>query len=219
MKQLLSIAFVLVGVFASTFVFIKTTGILTMEDIRGWLVMAAEINPLYVILAVIMLLFADLLIAVPTLTICILSGYFLGWMTGGLTSTFGMLLAGVTGYWICRAAGEKLLMRIYKDANKLAEMQNIFGAHSASVILMCRAAPILPEVVSCMAGANKMSFTSFITYYSISTIPYAFIAAYAGSQSSLSNPVPAILTAIAISLTLWISWFVFLRRHYSKPIL
>lgn len=216
MKQLLTIAFILATLFASTFIVIKATGFLTIEDIKNWLIIGSKINSSYVVLAVIILLFADLFIAVPTLTICILSGYFLGWLTGGLASTAGMMLAGIVGYWICWAIGQKFLMRIYKDPKKLTEMQNIFSEHSTSVILMCRAMPILPEVVSCMAGANKMPFFRFMMYYCISTIPYAFIAAYAGSKSSLTNPTPAILTAMGISLVLWLSWFIFLRRVYPK---
>lgn len=217
MKQLLTIALILATTFSSTFVVIKTTGILTIEDIKNWLTMASEINPMYVALTVTILLFADLFIAVPTLTICILSGYFLGWLIGGLASTAGMMLAGIVGYWICWTIGPKLLMKIYKDQKKLAEMQNIFSEHSTSVILVCRAMPILPEIVSCMAGVNKMSFVRFIVYYSISTIPYAFIATYAGSKSSLTNPTPAIFTAIGISLTLWFCWFILLRQVHSKP--
>jgi uncharacterized membrane protein YdjX (TVP38/TMEM64 family) len=216
MKQLITIALVLAAAFASTFIVIKATGVLTIDDVKHWLTMASEINPVYVALAVIALLFADLFIAVPNLTVCILSGYFLGWLTGGLASTAGMMLAGIVGYWICWAIGPKILIKIYKDPQKLAEMQSIFSEHSASVILMCRALPILPEVVSCLAGANKMPFFRFMAYYSISTIPYSFIAAYAGSKSSLANPTPAILAAIGISIALWFSWFIFLRRNYPK---
>lgn len=216
MKQLLTIALVLAAAFASTFIVIKATGILTIEDIINWLTAGLEINPAYVVLTVIFLLFSDLFIAVPTLTICILSGYFLGWLTGGLAATVGMMLAGMTGYWICWAIGPEFLMKIYKDPKKLAEMQNIFSEHSTSVILMCRAIPILPEVVSCMAGANKMLFVRYMLFYSISTVTYAFIAAYAGSKSSPTNPTPAIFTAIGISLALWLSWLVFLRRVYSR---
>lgn len=216
MKQLITIALVLAAAFASTFIVIKATGVLTIDDVKNWLTMASEVNPVYVALAVIILLFVDLFIAVPNLTICILSGYFLGWLSGGLASTAGMMLAGIVGYWLCWMIGPSLLMKIYKDPQKLAEMQTIFSEHGASIILMCRALPILPEVVSCLAGANKMSFIRFMVYYSISTIPYAFIAAYAGSKSSLANPTPAILAAIGISLALWFSWFIFLRRHYPK---
>jgi hypothetical protein len=72
MKQLITIALILAAIFASTFVVIKATGILTIDDVRTWLTMASEINPIYVALAVIILLFSDLFIAVPNLTICIL---------------------------------------------------------------------------------------------------------------------------------------------------
>lgn len=216
MRQLITIALILAAAFASTFIIIKATGVLTVEDVKHWLTVASEINPIYVALAVVILLFADLFIAVPNLTVCILSGYFLGWLSGGLAATAGMMLAGIVGYWLCWAIGPKFLLKIYKDPKKLEEMQAIFSEHGASVILMCRALPILSEVVSCLAGANKMSFFRFMFYYSISTIPYSFIAAYAGSKSSLANPTPAILAAIGISLALWFSWFIFLRRHYPK---
>lgn len=216
MKPLLTIAMTLAAVFASTFLVIKATGILTVEDIKHWLALALAVDPTYVALAVVVLLFADLFIAIPTLTVCILSGYFLGFLFGGFAAAAGMMLAGASGYWICRAIGPGLLTRIYRDPQKLAQMHDIFSKHSISVILMCRALPILPEVVSCMAGANAMPFLRFITYYGVSTIPYAFIAAYAGSKSSLTNPTPAILTAIGISLVLWLSWFVFIRRNRLK---
>lgn len=216
MNRLVAIALVLAAAFASTFIVIKAAGVLTIDDVERWLTWAAEMDPMYVAVATISLLFADLFIAVPNLTICILSGYFLGWLPGGLASSVGMMLAGIAGYWICWAIGPRLLMRIYKDQNKLEEMQEVFSEHGASVILMCRAMPILPEVVSCLAGANKMSFFRFAAYYSISTIPYSFIAAYAGSKSTLTNPTPAILAAIGISLALWFSWIIFLRRNYPK---
>ena len=216
MKQLLTIALVLASVFASTFFFIKATGILTLDDIKYWLGMASDINPAYVALIVIALLFSDLFIAVPTLTICLLSGYFLGWQYGGLTALTGMLLAVTTGYWISHHFGTRLLLKIYKDPQKIEEIRTLFSSYSGSVILMCRAAPMLPEVVSCLAGANRMFFAIFLKYHCISTIPYAFIAAYAGSRSTPMNPTPAILTAIGISLTLWVSWFIFLRNVQTK---
>jgi hypothetical protein len=44
----------------------------------------------------------------------------------------------------------------------------------------------------------------------------AIIAAYAGSKSKLNNPSPAIFTAIGISVVLWFSWVMFLRRSFPK---
>lgn len=216
MKQLLTIALILASIFASTFFFVKATGILTVDNVKHWLTMASDINPAYVALIVIVLLFSDIFIAIPTLTVCLLSGYFLGWQYGGLAASSGMLLAVTTGYWISRRYGTRLLLKIYKDPQKIADMRNLFSNYSISVILMCRAAPMLPEVVSCLAGANRMTFITFLKYQCISTLPYAFIAAYAGSRSTPMNPTPAILTAMGMTLALWIAWFMFLRKAHTK---
>ncbi len=218
MKQLITLALTLAAIFVSTFILIKATGILTVEDIESALTAASQINPLYVAAVVIVLLFADLLIAIPTLTIAILSGYFLGFLLGGISAISGMLLAGLVGYTICRLYGPGLLMKIYKNPEKLREMESVFSLHGSMVLIICRALPILPEVSCCLAGANRMPFWRFLLYYSIGTIPYAFIAAYAGSQSSLSDPTPAIFTAIAISLFLWLAWYIFLRKNKNRQI-
>lgn len=218
MRQLITLAMTLAAIFASTFILIKTTGILTVEDIESLLTTASQINPLYVVAVVIALLFADLLIAIPTLTITILSGYFLGFLLGGISAMSGMLLAGLVGYMICWFYGPGLLMKIYKNPEKLREMERVFSLHGSMVLIICRALPILPEVSCCLAGANRMPFWRFLLYYSIGTIPYAFIAAYAGSQSSLNDPTPAIFTAIAISLFLWLAWYIFLRKNKNRQI-
>lgn len=216
MKQLITIAIVLAAIFASTFIVIKITGILTVDDIKSALTSASEINPIFVSLAVIILLFSDLFIAIPNLTVCIFSGYFLGAISGGISAVIGMLMAGIVGYYICRYYGPGLLLKIYNDQKKLQDMQDIFSEHGGMILLTCRALPILPEICSCLAGATRMPFWRFFIYYSISTIPYAFIAAYAGSKSSLNNPSPAIFTAIGISIVLWLAWIQFLRRNFPK---
>lgn len=216
MKQLFTVAAVLAAVFGSTFLLLNLTGVITLEDIEAGLETAANIDPVYVVAVVVALLFLDLFIAIPTLTISILSGYFLGFFLGGLAAATGMMLAGLTGYLICWMYGPGILLKIYKDQNKLEAMKAIFNEHGVSVLLMCRAIPILPEISCCLSGANRMPITRFMFFYSVSTFPYAFIASYAGSKSTLSDPTPALMTAIAISLTLWLCWFIFLKRNYRK---
>ena len=76
MKALIKLILSLAAVFALTFVIIRFTGIISIEKIENWLTIASNANHLWVSLIVIALLFADLFIAVPTLTIMILSGYF-----------------------------------------------------------------------------------------------------------------------------------------------
>ncbi len=218
MKQLIMVASVLAAAFASTFLILNKTGVLTVDNIELTLNVASSINPVYVALTVVLLLFLDMFIAIPTLTVSILAGYFLGFHAGGVSAFSGMFLAGLCGYLTCWKFGPRLLLRIYKNQSKLNEMRTIFADHGAMVLIMCRAAPILPEVACCLAGATRMPMLKFLLFYGIATAPYAFIAAYAGSRSTLSDPKPAILTAIAMSLFLWISWALFLKRNYGKKV-
>ena len=217
MKQMLIVSAVLASVFASTFLLINLTGILSLADITRWLTAAREIHPGYLVLLVIGLLILDLFIAVPTMTVCILAGYFLGAVTGGLSAATGLLLTGLLGYGISYVSGERLLRKIFSNPQKIQDMQQTFTTHSGALILLCRALPILPELVICLAGINKIPLLKFLAFYSLSSLPYAFITAFAGSKSSLADPKPAILTAIILSLSLWCCWFIFLRHYPVKP--
>ena len=216
MKELLKTALVLAAFFASTFILMKLLGLLSVDDVKVWLTKASQINYYYVSFIVVSLLFLDLIIAVPTLTVSLLAGYFLGFPLGALTVFIGFMLSGVTGYLISRRYGLALLERIYKEPQKLHEMQSIFTQYGATVLIMCRAIPILPEVSCCLSGANKMPFLRFLTFYMIGSVPYLLIATYAGSQSSLDNPKPAIFTAITLSLILWGAWFFFFKKFNNN---
>ena len=148
MKELLTTALILAIFFASTFVLIKVFGLFSIDDVKLlWLAQASEVHYLYVAFIVILLLFADLFIAVPTLTITILAGYFLGFAFGALSVFVGFMLSGLVGYTLSRRYGSSLLQKIYKDQGKLDEMQSIFTKHGPTVLIMCRAMPILLKKV------------------------------------------------------------------------
>lgn len=48
MKSLLKVFLIIASLFATTFLLIKFTGILTIEQIEGWLTHAKELSPFYV---------------------------------------------------------------------------------------------------------------------------------------------------------------------------
>ncbi|MBL4789695.1 MAG: VTT domain-containing protein [Kordiimonadaceae bacterium] len=204
---------VLAAIFASTFLVAKFFGLISVPKIEGWLDQAQQLSPLYVGVIVALLLFADLFIAVPTLTITILAGYFLGFPMGALAALLGTMTAGCTGYFLSHRFGETILGVISKDKAKLQEAKQVFQQHGFVMILLSRAAPIIPEVSACLAGATRMPFPRFLTAWSFCTLPYVTIAAWAGSVSSIENPKPAIFTAIAITGTLWLAWFAFHRMN------
>lgn len=218
MKTLVKLFLVLVAVFASTFLVIKFSGVITIDDIRAWLEAAKSVSPLTIGLVVAGLLFADLFIAIPNLTVCILSGYFLGFELGALFNIAGVSAAGVTGHVLSRSLGRPFLERIVRAPNELKEMEDVFNRHGFLVILLAWALPILPEASACLSGFTRMPVRKFLLAWALGAFPYVTIAAYAGSISTLNDPKPAIYAALGLSAFFWVAWALFLRfrRHAVK---
>ncbi len=209
MKHLIKVIIIIASFFALTFILVKATGILSVDQIEAWLLHAKEFSPFYIGSVVVLLLFTDLFIAIPTLTVITLSGYFLGFEYGAVFSLIGLMMAGVSGYGLSNVFGEHILGFLLKKEDARQEMKATFIEHGFVMILLSRATPILPEVTACLAGMTKMRFSKFIMAWLISTVPYVLIISYAGSVSSIENPKPAIYTAIGVSATLWIGWYFF----------
>ncbi|MBO6524179.1 MAG: TVP38/TMEM64 family protein [Balneolaceae bacterium] len=216
MKALIKFVILLGAFFTFTLLLFKVLGILSVEDIRYWLEQAMTVSPWIVGLIIVALMLIDLFIAIPTLSLTILSGFFLGMELGVFYSTLGMLGAGTMGYVISRFHGEKLLKFVSKDQDQIEEMRRLFTQFGPFSLMLCRAAPMLPEVTSCLAGVTKMPFWKYILFYSIGTIPYSIIAAYSGSVSTIDDPSPAIFTFIGIFGGLSLVWAGFLYFNKKK---
>ena len=212
MKSLIKVMLILGSIFALTFVLGRVLGILTVENVKNWFEIAASGDPLWIAGSVILLLFLDLFIAVPTLTITILAGYFLGFTAGAVAAFVGMSAAAFTGYGISRVWGERPISMLVSKPSDRLEMSETFQRNGPVMILLSRAAPIIPEVTACMAGATNMNFGRYLTFFSLSTIPYVVIASYAGSISSVESPQPAILAVLFLYAILWTGWYFFRRK-------
>jgi uncharacterized membrane protein YdjX (TVP38/TMEM64 family) len=213
MKTLLKTMLVIALAFASTFILGRALGILTEDNVRHWLETASTVSAWTVFAVVVALLFIDLFVAVPTLTIVILGGFFLGFEIGLLAAMFGSFLAAFIGYALCWRWGEPALAKVIRDDDQRADMREAFQAHGPGMILLARAAPILPEVTACMAGMTRMPLARFALFWAIGTLPYMAIAAYAGSVSSFDDPMPAIYAALGLYAVMWTGWFVY-RRYW-----
>ncbi|USD42729.1 VTT domain-containing protein [Vibrio sp. SCSIO 43135] len=212
MSSMIKVLLVLALAFASTFILLNAIGVLNVEKIERWFELAQSISPLYIFAIAVLLLTADLFVAMPTLTITLLAGFFLGQWFGALAATSGMTLAGLVGYGISFRYGEKLLLKLLKEKTNIAEAKQAFNQHGFTMILLSRATPILPEVTACLAGASGMKLSKFMLAWTISTVPYCLIAAYAGSISSMNNPKPALIAAALMTGILWLGWYWFRRQ-------
>ena len=216
MKLLIKSVLILVVIFTTTLLIIKFSGVLTIEDIKE-IFANLKSQPSYILGALIVLfLFIDLFIAVPTMTIIILAGYFIGFELAVLYTFIGLLSASLTGYFLSLKYGNKILDKLSSNEEQKLEMTDLFNKHGVLVIVLSRAVPMLPEISSCLAGTCKMSLKRFLFAWSLGTIPYLSVIAYAGSISNLENPMPAIYAAIGITVLFWIIWMVFMKYNKLK---
>ena len=200
LKSLLKVLFVLWVVFTSLLLISNLTGFLDIEFIENKLEVVKGFSPLLVGCLISLILTVDLFLAIPTLSVCILSGFFLGFPQGAFFALFGMFFAGCLGFFLSKYHGEKLIAFILKNETERKEIQDIFERFGGVMILVARSAPLLPEVCSCLAGATGMSFRKFIFFWILGAAPYAAVAAYSGSVSSVENPFPAIIGAITLTV-------------------
>jgi len=212
MKDLIKIAVILALAFASTFLIIKSTGLITEESVSAFLQQAKSINPWWLAVLVIGLLLVDLLIAVPTMTTILFAGFLMGQIYGGLASAAGLMLLGVTGYGMGYRIGRPVLLRLFKDEKRLPDIEAAFARNDLLLLFVCQAMPILPELSCTLAGIARTRLPRFLFGYAVGVVPFAFIVAYAGSISTLSNPSPAIYTAIGVSVILLLFWTLLKRR-------
>ena len=215
MKDLLKIAIFLAIAFASTFLILQSSGLVTEAGVTAWLDRARDINPLWLIALIIALLLLDLFIAVPTMTTILLAGFLLGPWIGGADSALGLMLPGMTGYGLGQRYGRRVLIRVYKVQSRLSEIERAFAQNDLLTLFVCQALPILPELSCTLAGIARMRVRRFLFGYAVGVVPCAFIVAYDRSKSTLADPSPAIYTAVGSSAALLIAWALLKRRAGS----
>ena len=214
-KAIMRFVGVLVLIFTLTLLLFKGLDVLSIEDIKYWLQEAQQWSPIWVGSLIIALLMVDLFIAVPTLSLTILSGFFLGLEMGILFSSVGLMLAGSLGYLISRYHGAKLLTWVCKDESEQKGMIHLFQTLGPLSLLLCRAAPMLPEITSCLAGTTRMPYWKYVLYYALGSLPYSAIAVYSGSISTVDNPSPALYTYVGMFAVLGLIGLIVLyfKRH------
>lgn len=212
MKLLFKSVIILFLFFTSMLILIKFSGLLTLQDIKDTFSNLQE-QPTYILgLLVVLLLFIDLFIAIPTMTVILSAGYFLGFEWAIFYSSIGLLGASLTGYFLSTLYGETVLNKLSDNTEQKNQMKALFNTHGMIVIMLARAAPLLPEISACLAGTCKMKTSKYLTAWIIGTIPYVSIMTYAGSISSLDDPMPALFAALGVTFSFSLFWFILKRR-------
>jgi uncharacterized membrane protein YdjX (TVP38/TMEM64 family) len=206
--RLLTTALVLVVVLCVPFVIwgdafmAKFSGESAIAWIRGW--------GAWGWLAVFGLLMSDLFLPIPATPVMSAAGYLYGTLTGGLMSAAGSFAAGLMGYALCRALGRGFAVRLVGE-KELERHGTLFQRSGPWIVAASRWLPLLPEVVSCLAGLTRMPLRVFALALACGSVPLGFVYAAIGAAGQ-DNPKLAVALNIIVPPVLWLALHLVLRR-------
>ncbi len=149
----------------------------------------------------ILLLLSDIITPVPATGIMAALGAVYGTLPGTFFSVIGSTGAGLIGYGIARALGVRG-SRWIADETEIEKFKTFFDQWGGYAVILSRATPILPEVISILAGLSRMKFSRFLAALLAGTIPTSFLFAWMGSYSGLPYGTGIIL-ALIVPVLLW----------------
>jgi uncharacterized membrane protein YdjX (TVP38/TMEM64 family) len=207
--RLLTTAIVLVVVLCVPFVIwgdafmAKFSGESVIAWIRGW--------GAWGWLAVFGLLMSDLFLPIPATPVMSAAGYLYGPLVGGLMSAAGSFAAGLAGYALCRALGRGFAVRLVGE-KELERHGTLFQRSGPWIVAASRWLPLLPEVVSCLAGLTRMPLRVFALALACGSVPLGFVYAAIGAAGQ-DNPKLAVALNIIVPPVLWLALHLVLRRR------
>ena len=147
------------------------------------------------------LLIADLLLPVPATGVMAALGVVYGTWVGAAVGATGSVLAALLGYGLARLAGRRGVAWI-ADEEEVRRFRAFFDRWGGAGVIVSRVLPILPEVMSILAGLAPMRFGRFLAALLLGTIPAAILFAWIGSASA-EAPWYGIVAAVLLPLVLW----------------
>ena len=146
------------------------------------------------------LLIADLLIPIPTTSIIAGLGMIYGPVVGAGVAIAGSMLSAFIGYACGRWLGRPLVQRVFGAS--LDRGEAVFERHGGWIVATSRWLPVLPEVVSVVAGAHKMPLANFLLAALCGAVPFA-LAFSAIGHVGVDYPLATLLISALVPLVLW----------------
>lgn len=162
------------------------------------------------------LLVGDLFLPVPAAPVVATTGVIYGTFWGGVIGAAGSFLAGMVAYGLARLAGRRA-GRFLASEEEFADLQTFFDTWGVGGIIASRAMPVLPEVLTFLAGLARMHLRRFMFALAVGAIPMGFLLAWAGSASGTSSKLLLVLTLIPAGL--WCVYLVWTQRVRSRQAL
>ena len=178
-------------------------------EFAGWV---ASARP-YAWAIAILLLVGDLFLPIPTAPVVATAGAIYGAFWGGVIGTVGSVLAGLTAYGLARLAGRRAA-RLLASEEDMADLQRFFDTWGIGGIIASRAMPVVPEVLTFMAGLARMHLGRFCLALVIGGLPVGFLLAWAGQAAGTSSTLLLVLTLVPAGL--WCVYLLWAQTRRSR---
>jgi membrane protein DedA with SNARE-associated domain len=173
--------------------------------------------------------FESLGLPLPGETILIAAAIYAGtshglniWLVIG-AAAIGAILGNTVGFWIGREGGYRLLLRygprLGMTESRIKLGQYLFLRHGGKIVFFSRFVALLRVFGAFLAGANRMSWLSFLLFNIAAGIAWATLygagAYYLGKKSHLFTQYAWIGAGLA-AVILIAAVVIFLRRHEAR---
>jgi len=163
------------------------------------------------------LLVGDLFLPIPAVPVVATAGVIYGTFWGGMIGAVGSFLAGLVAYALARVAGRRAA-RFLASEEEMTDLQEFFDTWGVGGIIASRAMPVVPEVLTFMAGLARMHLRRFMLALAIGAIPMGFLLAWAGSATGTSSTLLLVLTLVPAGLwCVYLVWAQSLQARRLQP--
>jgi uncharacterized membrane protein YdjX (TVP38/TMEM64 family) len=150
------------------------------------------------------LIASDIVLPVPSTGVMAALGVVYGPVLGGAISAAGSMVAGMAGYWLCRALGPRVALQVAGETG-FGQAQRLFQRWGIWLVALSRWIPVLPETVAFLAGFSRMPFARFALALAAGALPLGFLFATAGHLGA-EAPILIIVICAVAPLGLWAVW-------------
>ncbi|MFH2091673.1 MAG: VTT domain-containing protein [Pseudomonadota bacterium] len=144
---------------------------------------------------------SDILLPIPATGIMAALGTVYGLWFGTLISVTGSVGAGLIGYGMARILGRNASRWIASE-QEIQKFKDVFDRWGGYAIMASRAMPVMPEVMTILAGLGKMKFSRFIIALVAGSFPVAFFFSWMGACSGLP-PGMGVMVAVLLPVLFW----------------
>lgn len=157
-------------------------------------------------LAAIVLVCADLVMPVPATSVIAALGMIYGFVLGAVIGAAALMSAGLLAYGLVRVLGRPMAVYLSGGDDKLQSLEAFFEQNGAWAVVLTRGLPMMPEVLSCLAGLARMGLSRFALALAIGSVPIGTVFSAIGVGWS-DQPLLALAVAYVLPvLILPVAW-------------